>query len=36
MNMADFKEWLSSVNKEKLMWVGIVLIVLLLLLMITR
>lgn len=36
MNMADFKEWLSSVNKEKLIWIGIVIAVLLLLLTITR
>ena len=34
--MVDFRELLASVNKEKMLWVGIAVAVLLLLLLITK
>ena len=34
--MVDIREWLSSINKEKLLWVGIVIAAFLLLLTITK
>lgn len=34
--MEDFKDWLSSLDKEKLKWVGIVVAILLLFLLVKR